>query len=155
MDVEGSPLLGAGKKVSPLYMKIPGANCLGTQAVKQRHFSPRRYTHWGERKAEWVRRREHLRMCLFVWWHILQLTICIFQRLLLLGGLGDDLDPLAEEDSYVGAVPVQHLHRQHEVLPFIWIADIQRLSGAEVLRSRKRERLEDLVWTLVYSFTSL
>lgn len=40
-----------------------------------------------------------------------QLTISIFQGLFLLGGLGDDLDPLAEEDSNVGTVSIQHLYR--------------------------------------------
>ena len=62
------------------------------------------------------------------------LTVSILQGLLLLGGLGDDLDALAEEDPDVSAVPVEHLHRQHEVLALVRIADVQRLSGAEVLR---------------------
>lgn len=162
MDVEGTPLLRAGIKVSPFHMKIPGTNCLGTQTVKQRHLSPWSDTHWGERKTErgWRKRGKcfysqmetkifftlksnvsvwssHELVCMSVCWHILQLTICIFQGLFLLGRLGDDLDPLAEEDSDVGAVPVQHLHGQHEVLPFIRVADIQRLSCAEVLTQGK------------------
>lgn len=66
----------------------------------------------------------------------LRLTISIFQGLFLLGGFRDDLDPLAEEDSYVGAVSVKHLHRQHEVLSFIRVTDIQRLCCAEVLTQR-------------------
>lgn len=38
-------------------------------------------------------------------------TVSIFQGLLLFGGLGDDFDPLAEEDTDVGAVAVEHLDR--------------------------------------------
>ena len=38
------------------------------------------------------------------------LTISIFQRLLFLGRLGDDLDALAVEDSDVLPSPVEHLH---------------------------------------------
>lgn len=99
-------------------------------------------------------------MC--VCWHILQLTICIFQGLFLLRGLGDDLDSLTEEEPYVGTVPVQHLHWQHEVFPFIWVTDIQCLRCAEVLKSMgKRQRLGDFwanslfVFLLVLPLTSL
>lgn len=38
-------------------------------------------------------------------------TVSVFQGLLLFGGLGDDFDPLAEEDTDVGAVAVKHLDR--------------------------------------------
>lgn len=38
-------------------------------------------------------------------------TVSVFQGLLLFGGLGDDFDPLAEEDADVGAVSVEHLDR--------------------------------------------
>ena len=69
------------------------------------------------------------------------LTVGVLQRLLLLGGLGDDLDPLAEEDSDVGAVPVEHLHRQHEVLPLVRVRDVQRLGRAEVLRRSEIKHL--------------
>lgn len=142
VDVEGSPLLGAGKKVPPLHMKIPGTDRLGTQTVKQCHLSPWSDAHWGERKrlkekkisvSVCLKPYSCLSMRYCVCRHILQLTICIFQGLFLLGWLGDDLDPLAEEDSYVGAVPIQHLHSQHEVFPFIRVTDIQCLSCAEVL----------------------
>lgn len=54
-----------------------------------------------------------VRACLF------SLTVCVLEGLFLLGGFGDDLDPLAEEDSDVRAVPVEHLHCQHEVLPLV------------------------------------
>lgn len=66
-----------------------------------------------------------------------QLTVGIFEGLFLLGGFGDDLDPFAEEEADVGAVPVQHFHRQHEVFAFIRVADIQRLGCAEVLESTR------------------
>ena len=74
------------------------------------------------------------------------LTVSVLKRLLLLGGLGDHLDALAEEDSDVGAVAVEHLHRQHEVFALVRVADVQRLSGAEVLqgsegRCKKHELL--------------
>lgn len=62
VDVEGTPLLGAGKKVPPFHMKIPGANCLGTQAVKQRYLSPWSYAHCGEREEEGVNGRWDLYM---------------------------------------------------------------------------------------------
>lgn len=68
-----------------------------------------------------------------------RLTVCILEGLFLLGGFGDDLDPLAEKESDVGAVPVQHLHRQHEVLAFIRVADVQRLRCAEVLQRRRQD----------------
>lgn len=35
VDVKGPPLLGAGQEVASLHVKIPGAHCLGAQAVKQ------------------------------------------------------------------------------------------------------------------------
>lgn len=79
--------------------------------------------------------------------HRRQLTICVFEGLFLLGGLGDDLDSLAEKEPDVGAVPVQHLHRQHEVFAFIRVADVQRLGCAEVLRSRTE--------TFISAFASL
>lgn len=46
MDVEGSPLLGAGQEVPPLHVQIPGAHRLGTQPVKQGHLGPRGDAHW-------------------------------------------------------------------------------------------------------------
>lgn len=70
------------------------------------------------------------------------LTVCIFQGLLLLGRLGDDFDSLTEETSDVCAVGIQHSHRQHEVFPFVCVADIQGLSSAEVLvRGQKTPEL--------------
>lgn len=65
VDVEGTPLLGAGKKVPPLHVEIPGTNCLGTQAVKQRYLRPWSYTHCGERKTERVSDRQDLYMSLY------------------------------------------------------------------------------------------
>lgn len=47
------------------------------------------------------------------------LTVSVLERLLLFGRLRDDLDALAEEDADVGAVAVQHAHRQHEVLALV------------------------------------
>lgn len=75
----------------------------------------------------------------------MQLTICIFQGLFLLGGLGDNLDPLAEEEPYVGAVPIQHLHRQHEVFPFIRVTDVQCLGHAEVLMSNEKTEVREFL----------
>ena len=40
-----------------------------------------------------------------------QLTVSVFEGLLLFGGLGDDFDPLAEEDADVCTVAVEHLDR--------------------------------------------
>ena len=48
-----------------------------------------------------------------------ELTVCILEGLLLFGGFGDDFDPPAEEDADVGAVAVEHLDRQHEVLSLV------------------------------------
>lgn len=76
-----------------------------------------------------------------------QLTVCIFEGLFLLGGFGDDLDSFAEKEPNVGAVPVQHLHRQHEVFAFIRVADVQRLGCAEVLKNGTE--------TFISAFTSL
>lgn len=137
MDMEGTPLLGASNKVSPLHMKISGTNCLGTQAVKQCYFSSWSYTHCEEkqRKVRWNTQSKNGLDCKY--WHFLELTVCIFQWLFLLRRLGDDLDSLAEEESNVGAVPIQHLHWQHEVFPFIRITDIQCLS-CEVLKKREK-----------------
>lgn len=52
-------------------------------------------------------------------WVVNILTVCVFEGLFFFGRFGDDLDPLAEEDADVCAVPVEHLHRQHEVLAFV------------------------------------
>lgn len=54
-----------------------------------------------------------------VMWVVNILTVCVFEGLFFFGWFGDDLDPLAEEDADVCAVPVEHLHRQHEVLAFV------------------------------------
>lgn len=140
MDVEGTPLLGAGKEITPLHVKIPGANCLGAQAVKQRYLCPWSYTHWRWEDKKWESQRISASLYSCVGWHILQLTIGIFQGLFLLGGLGDDLDSFTEKEPNVGAVPIQHLHRQHEVFPFVWVTDIQCLSCAEVLRRKRQSK---------------
>lgn len=75
------------------------------------------HTGEGETKSESQRIYASLYSC--VGGHILQLTIGIFQGLFLLGGLGDDLDSFTEKEPNVGTVPIQHLHRQHEVFPFV------------------------------------
>lgn len=38
-----------------------------------------------------------------------QLTVSVLEGLLLFGGFGNNFDPLAEEDTDVGAVAVEHL----------------------------------------------
>lgn len=50
---------------------------------------------------------------------VFTLTVSVLERLLLFGRLRDDLDALAEEDADVGAVAVEHAHRQHEVLALV------------------------------------
>lgn len=92
--------------------------------------------HTGEEREKSHVRGETIHLSFFLL--SFQLTIGVLQGLLLLGGLGDDLDPLAEEEADVGAVAVQHLHRQHEVLPFVRVADVQRLSRAEVLKRKNK-----------------
>lgn len=76
-------------KVSPLDVKIPGANSLGTQAVKQRYLSPWGYTHWDEQKREkeWVRAKSmkndrlHSVSLKYMWWNhtavITQAGVCV------------------------------------------------------------------------------
>ena len=45
-----------------------------------------------------------------LFWEASALTVSVLKGLLLFGRLGDDLDALAEEDSDVGAVTIQHAH---------------------------------------------
>ena len=61
------------------------------------------------------------------------LTIGVFERLLLLGRFGNDFDAFAVEDADVLAVAVEHLHRQHEVLPFVRVGDEQRFGSTVTL----------------------
>lgn len=67
-----------------------------------------------------------------------KLTVSVFQRLLLLGGLGDYFDPLAEEDADVGAVAVEHLDRQHEVLSLVRVGYVQGFGCAIILQGGGR-----------------
>lgn len=62
-----------------------------------------------------------------------RLTIGIFERLLFLGRFGDDFDALAVEDADVLAVAVEHLHRQHEVFPFVRVGNEQRFGSTVTL----------------------
>ena len=63
-----------------------------------------------------------------------RLTVGVFERLLLLGRLGDDLDALAVEDADVLAVAVEHLHRQHKVFALVRVGDEERLGRAIALQ---------------------
>lgn len=62
-------------------------------------------------------------------------TVSVFQGLLLFGGLGDDFDPLAEEDADVCAVAVEHLDRQHEVLSLVGVGYVQGFGCAIILQA--------------------
>lgn len=69
-----------------------------------------------------------------------RLTVGVFKGLLLFGGLGDDFDPLAEEDTDVSAVAVEHLDRQHEVLSLVRVGYVQGFGCAIILEDTGRER---------------
>lgn len=69
-------------------------------------------------------------MC-YKWW---TLTVGVLEGLFFFGRFWDDLDPLAQEDTDVCAVPVEHLHREHEVLAFVWVWDVQCFGCAIVLQ---------------------
>lgn len=64
-------------------------------------------------------------------------TVSVFQGLLLFGGLGDDFDPLAEEDTDVSAVAVEHLDGQHEVLSLVRVGYVQGFGCAIILEDIK------------------
>ena len=66
-----------------------------------------------------------------------EITIGVFERLLLLGRFGDDFDAFAVEDADVLAVAVEHLDRQHEVLPLVRVGDEQRFGSTVTLKSIK------------------
>lgn len=68
-----------------------------------------------------------------------KLTVSVFQGLLLFGGLGDDFDPLAEEDADVRAVAVEHLDRQHEVLSLVGVGYVQGFGCAIILEMNQTE----------------
>lgn len=67
-----------------------------------------------------------------------KLTVSVFERLLLFGGLGDDFDPLAEEDTNVSAVAIEHLDGQHEVLSLVGVGYVQGFGCAIVLMIRRK-----------------
>ncbi len=67
------------------------------------------------------------------------LTVSVFEGLLLFGRLGDDFDPLAEEDTDVSAVAVEHLDRQHEVLSLVGVGYVQGF-GCAIILSDMKER---------------
>lgn len=71
-------------------------------------------------------------------------TVSVFQGLLLFGGLGDDFDPLAEEDANVGAVAVEHLDGQHEVLSLVRVGYVQGFGCAIVLDRRRKKQIQSL-----------
>lgn len=68
-----------------------------------------------------------------------KLTVCVFEGLLLFGGLGDDFDPLAEEDTDVSTVAVEHLDRQHEVLSLVGVGYVQGFGCAIILEGAEGE----------------
>lgn len=68
-----------------------------------------------------------------------KLTVCVFERLLLFGGLRDDFDPLAEEDTDVSAVAIEHLDGQHEVLSLVGVGYVQGFGCAIILEMGKKE----------------
>ena len=68
-------------------------------------------------------------------WPLDQLTVCVLETLLLLRRLRDHFDAFAVEHADVGSVAVEHLEREHEVLPLVRVADEQRLGRAVVLQS--------------------
>ena len=61
------------------------------------------------------------------------LTFRVLKALLLLAGLGDHFDFLGVEDADVGAVSVEHLQVEHEVLALVRVGDEQGLGRAVVL----------------------
>ena len=61
------------------------------------------------------------------------LTFRVLKALLLLAGLGDHFDFLGVEDADVGAVSVEHLQVEHEVLALVRVGDEQGLGSAVVL----------------------
>ena len=63
----------------------------------------------------------------------MKLTICIFQRLFLLGGLGDDLDAAAIEETYFLPIAIEQLDTQHEVLALVRVGYVQGLGCTVVL----------------------
>lgn len=75
---------------------------------------------------------------------LVQLTVSVFEGLLLFGGLGDDFDPLAEEDANVCAVAVEHLDGQHEVLSLVGVGYVQGFGCAIILSWRRRRNCEEL-----------
>lgn len=70
-------------------------------------------------------------------------TVSIFQGLLLFGGLGDDFDPLAEEDTDVSAVAVEHLDGQHEVLSLVRVGYVQGFGCAIILEDMRRGQKQE------------
>lgn len=67
-----------------------------------------------------------------------ELTVCVFERLFLFRWLGDDFDPLAEEDTDVSAVAVEHLDGQHEVLSLVGVGYVQGFGCAIVLGRKQK-----------------
>lgn len=47
------------------------------------------------------------------------LTVCVLETLLLLRRLGDHFDAFAVEHADVGSIAVEHLEREHEMLPLV------------------------------------
>lgn len=74
-------------------------------------------------------------------WHTtgVKLTISIFEGLFLFGGFGDDFDPLAEEDTDVSAVAIEHLDGQHEVLSLVGVGYVQGFGCAIILKRKMKK----------------
>ena len=66
-----------------------------------------------------------------------QLTVCILERLFLLGRFRDDFDALRSELTNLLFVSVKHLDAQHEVLALVRVRDEQGLRRAVALNQTK------------------
>lgn len=112
---KSTPLRGRSMKVSVLDMQIAGRNCLGAQAIEERHIGTAGYTQIG-----------------------------ILERLLLLGRLRDDLDAFRIEHTNVVAIAIEHFHRQHEMLPLVRVG-YEECLGRTVLFAIEIQLLHVLV----------
>ena len=82
----------------------------------------------------------------FVLWRHLpklgQLTICIFERLLLFRWFWYHFDSLTMEKSYILSITVEHFNREHEMLPFVRVWYVQGF-GRTVLLQRYGKKYEN------------
>lgn len=78
----------------------------------------------------------------FLWvrtapFHPAPLTVCVFQRLLLLRGLGDHLDEATVESAQLPASSQHQPQHQPKVLPLIGVGDVQGLGTTKFLRGSR------------------